>query len=57
METDAWYWYILEELDAMDRSTTEWEYDFLENVLSHRDRRLTNKQKTAIESMKEKYLA
>ena len=57
MENDGWYWDILEELDVMNTTTTEWETDFLENVLEHRGRKLTPRQKEVIEEMKEKYLA
>ena len=57
MEIDSWYWDILDELDVMNAPITEWEADFLENLLAHRGCKLSDGRKETIEKMKERYLA
>jgi len=51
-----YYWGIIDELDSLPELLTDWEADFLENLLSHRERKLTPKQVSVVERMKERYL-
>ena len=54
---DGWYYDILGELDTMNDSVTDWEANFIEDVLEQQPRKLTTKQRDVIEHMKGKYLA
>ena len=56
MEQSEYYWDILDELDCLDFPLTDWEVDFIESLMANRGRKLTEKQMSTIEVMKERYL-
>ena len=56
MERDKYYWDLIEELDSAEHDVSKWEADFLENVQANPNRPLSDKQKSIIDRMKERYL-
>jgi hypothetical protein len=53
---DAYYLDVVEDIDAGGHEVSEWEADFIESMLKHRPRQMSERQQDIVRRMARKYL-